>query len=67
LAFVVLVSGCSSSAERAQRDAYRAQEEVAKQRLELVDEYQSCVKKAGNDRTQVEACDSYLRAAESLK
>lgn len=67
LMLALVMSGCTSSAERAQRDAYRAQEKVAKERLDLVSKYQSCVKKAGNDREKIEACDSYLRAAESLK
>ncbi len=50
-----------------QERSYGAQEEVARQRLELVDKYQQCVKNAAGDALKVEACDSYLRAAEALK
>lgn len=61
---------CSSphkDAARAQEKSHQAQEDVAKQRLKLVDQYQSCVKKASGDAEKIEACDSYLRAAEALK
>ena len=67
--------GCGSSAEKAQKDSYKAQENVANQRLELVEKYQECMKDAaeaseedGSDQaTREEACDSYLKAAEALK
>jgi hypothetical protein len=72
LALVVasVLAGCSTperSAARAQRDAYRAQEDVTRKRLALVDQYRDCVAKAGSDEVVVEACDSYLRQAEALK
>ncbi len=69
-AFMGLLAACSSphkDAARAQKDAYAAQEELVKQRLELVEKYQACVGKAAGDNLKIEACDSYLRAAESLK
>lgn len=55
--------GCASPQDR----AYKAQEGVHKERLKLVNEYQKCLKKAGNDKAAIEACDSYLKAAEALK
>ncbi len=72
LFLIVLValalSACGGSgAVRAQKRAYKAQENVAKERLELVDRYQACLKRADADSLKYEACDSYLRAAEALK
>ena len=51
----------------AQRQSYKAQESIAKQRLDLVNKYQDCVKKAGDNAQKVEACDSYLKAAQALR
>ena len=70
--FIVIgfVAGCSSPEERAaraQERSYGAQEKVAKKRLELVDQYQRCVKNATGNKQIAEACDSYLRSAEALK
>ena len=65
-----LLGACSSPEERAaeaQERSYKAQENVANQRLDLVKKYQDCVKAAGSDNKKVEACDSYLKAAEALK
>jgi hypothetical protein len=59
----VSLAGCASEQEK----AAEAQKEVAERRLELVDEYQKCVKKAGDDQQKATACESYLKAAESLK
>ena len=67
---VGLLGACSTPQERAaeaQAGAYKAQQEVAKQRLELVDKYQSCVKDAAGNQQKAAACDSYLKAAEALK
>ena len=69
-ALVGLMAACSSPQDRAakaQQGAYQAQEKVANERLELVNKYQTCVKEAGGNHQKVEACDSYLRAAEALK
>jgi hypothetical protein len=64
LAFVFsIVLACASAQDR----AYEAQEQVYKQRLKLVDQYQQCVKNAGNDKQKAEACDEYLKAAAALK
>ncbi len=70
IVFTGLLAACSNpqkDAARAQKHSYEAQEEVTRQRLELVDKYQQCVKNAAGDALKVEACDSYLRAAEALK
>lgn len=58
-----LTFGCASPQDR----AYTAQEGVHKERLKLVNQYQECLKKAGSDKAAIEACDSYLKAAEALK
>lgn len=70
LGLVGVVSACGSSerqADRAQERAYEAQERIAEERLKLVDKYQDCVKDAGSDQAKVTACESYLKAADSLK
>jgi hypothetical protein len=70
LAAVALLAACASPekrAARAQERSYEAQEDVAKKRLDLVAQYQSCVQEAAGDKMKIEACDSYLRAAEALK
>ena len=70
IVFMGLLAACSNpqkDAARAQERSYGSQEDVARQRLELVDKYQLCVKNAAGDALKVEACDSYLRAAEALK
>ena len=68
LAFLALATtGCGSSAERAKRSAYKAQQNVSKERLKLVDQYKKCVKDAGDDAEKAEACNTYLKAAEALK
>ena len=58
-----LFTACSSSQDR----AYKAQEKVHKERLELVDKYNKCMNKAGADEAKKEACEQYLKAAEALK
>jgi outer membrane biogenesis lipoprotein LolB len=70
LVAVASLAACSSPQDRAakaQQESYEAQEEVARQRLELVDKYQDCVKDAAGDAVKADACESYLRAAEALK
>ena len=41
--------------------------ERVQERLSLVDDYEKCVKKAGEDNAKIEACDSYLREAEAIQ
>lgn len=60
---VGLTLACSSPQDK----AYTAQEKVHKERLKLVEQYQKCLKKAGEDKQKIEACDQYLKAAEALK
>ena len=67
---IALLAACSSPEERAaeaQAGAYNAQQDVAKRRLQLVDQYQSCVKDAAGNQQKAAACDSLLKAAEALK
>jgi hypothetical protein len=64
LAFAV---GTTLACSTPQEKAYKAQEKVHKERLKLVEEYKKCLKKAGDDKEKIEACDQYLRAAEALK
>ena len=64
------LAACSTPQERAaeaQAGAYNAQQDVAKRRLQLVDQYQSCVKDAAGNQQKAAACDSLLKAAEALK
>ena len=61
--FFGLTLACSTPQDK----AYNAQRKVHRERLKLVDEYKKCLKKAGDDKQKVEACDQYLRAAEALK
>ena len=66
LTVAALVAGCGGGAA-AQKRAYRAQEEVAKERLRLVDKYQDCMKDARGDVFAERACQTYRDSAESLK
>jgi hypothetical protein len=66
LVFALIVGlgiGCASSQDK----AYKAQEKVHKERLQLVEKYQQCMKEAGDDKVKIETCDQYLKAAEALK
>ena len=67
---ILLTAACTGITERsnnrAQTQSARAQEALVKQRLDLVEQYQTCVAEAGADTAAVEACDVYLRSAEAL-
>ena len=63
LALAAVLGACSSP----QDDAAKAQEKVSNERLELVEQYKECVDDADDDSAKVEACDTYLKAAEALK
>lgn len=70
LVSLAVLAGCSSPQDgvaKAQEQSYEAQEAVARPHLELVDKYQACVDESAGDTQRMEACDSYLRAAEALK
>lgn len=60
---ILFISACSS----AQDKAYKAQGQVSKERIALVNKYQECVKKATEEGTDKEVCETYLKAAEALK
>jgi len=68
--FVVMVVACGHrerQAHKATRKASDYQSKIAQERLNLVEDYKKCIKTAGEDKNKIEACDSYLKAAESLK
>ncbi len=60
---IFLFSACSSSQDK----AYKAQGRVSEERIELVNKYQECVKKATEEGTDKEVCETYLKAADALK
>jgi hypothetical protein len=67
---ICALAACTSPQDRAaeaQQGAYKAQEQVARQRMDLVNKYQACMKAAGADQAKAAACDSYLKASEALK
>lgn len=64
LAFIVgLTLACSSPQDR----AYEAEAKVNKEKLRLAQEYQKCLKKAGDNKAMKETCEDYLKQAEALK
>ena len=63
IAVVGLIIGCQS----AQDKAAKSQEAVNRERLELVDKYKKCMKKAKKDKEKEAECEPYLKAAEALK
>jgi hypothetical protein len=64
LAFVVsLTLACSSPQDR----AYEAEAKVKQEKLRLVQEYQKCLKEAGDNKAMKETCEDYLKRAETLK
>ncbi len=60
---IFVFSACSSSQDK----AYKAQENVSNERVKLVNKYQECVKKATEEGTDKEICETYLKAADALK
>ena len=60
---LAILTACASPQDR----AAKAQEDVSKQRLELVDKYQKCMQKAGEDEQKKQDCEQYLKAADALK
>ena len=59
----VAIFACSS----AQDKAYKSQQKVSEERLELIDKYQKCMKKAEGDKDKEAVCEQYLKMAEALK
>lgn len=64
---VVIAAGTIMACQNAQDRAAKSQEEVNRERLELVDKYQKCIKKAEKDKEKEAECEQYLKAAEALK
>lgn len=60
---LLLPAGCASPRDR----AALANEEIAKRRIELINQHQSCVMDAKGDQQKIHACDVYLKEAEALK
>ena len=59
----VAIFACSSSQDKANK----AQQNVSEERLELIDKYQKCMKKAEGDKDKETSCEQYLKAADALK
>jgi hypothetical protein len=64
---VVFVAGIIFACASAQEKAAKSEEAVNKERLELIDKYQKCVKKAGEDKDKEAKCEQYLKAADALR
>jgi ABC-type enterochelin transport system substrate-binding protein len=77
LVLVLALTACGSaerraaraqaSAASAQESAATAEEDRVRQRLDLIEQYQECVREAGGIAGQIEACDTYLNAAAALQ
>jgi len=64
LIFVLFaVSSCSTP----QEDAATAEEEKTLRRMELVEEYQECMKENEGNKQKQEVCNSFLEASKALK
>ena len=61
--FVGLIIACQS----AQDKAYKSETKVNEERLELIEKYKKCIKKADKDKEKEADCEQYLKAAEALK
>ncbi len=67
---VFALAACSSPQEdaaKANEDAARAEEMKTKRRLELIDQYQACMKEGEGNKEKQEICQSYLEASKALK
>ena len=62
-AIILMIAGCGS----AERKANKSIAKVNDERLSLIEDYEKCIKKAGEDEAKSEACDSYLKAADALR
>jgi hypothetical protein len=64
LAFIMgFAVACSSPQDR----AYEAEAKANQEKLRLVQEYQKCLEKAGDNKAMKEACEDYLKKAEAVK
>lgn len=64
---VVFIAVALLACASAQDKAAKSQEAVNKERLELVNKYKECMKKAEGDKEKEASCDQYLKASEALK
>jgi hypothetical protein len=64
---VVLVAGMLLACGGAEKKAHKSQAAVNKEKVELSEKYQKCMKKAGKDEAKQAQCEQYLKAAEPLK
>ncbi len=62
LAIAVIAVGCGSAERKANKSAALVNEE----RLDLIDKYQKCMEKAGDNEKEADACDTYRKSAEAL-
>lgn len=71
LIFVIFaVASCSTPQEdaaKANEDAARAEEMKTMKRMELVEQYQACMKENDGNKPKQEVCSSYLEASKALK
>lgn len=56
-------TGCGS----AQRKVNKSEAAINKKSLSLIEDYEKCLKKAGDDLVKAEPCERYRKAAEALK
>jgi hypothetical protein len=64
---VVIIGGMIFACTSAQDKAYKSQEAVNKERLELINKYKECMKKAEKNKEKEAECEQYLKAADALK
>lgn len=57
-----LIAGCGSG----QRKVNKSEAEMNKERVSLIEDYQKCIKKAGDDEEKAAACEHYRKSAEAL-
>lgn len=62
LAIAMLVAGCGSAERKANKSTAKMNEE----RMDLIDKYQKCVEKAGDNEEEAAACETYRKSAEAL-
>jgi hypothetical protein len=64
--FICFLLVTSLSCGGAERKRNKSETAVNKEKLRLVEEYNKCMKKAGEDQAKMEACDKYRKAADAL-
>lgn len=58
---ISLLTACGSSPEK---EKARAEAEYTEEKTKTLKEYKTCVKKAGEDKEKLDACERLLKAAE---